>query len=72
MSVRTRVRSSSRSARPRLLGAAAGLAGLVLLSGCASAPSDDGGSATTAAHCARMVTNSGGLEDRSFTHVWPA
>jgi basic membrane protein A len=60
------VRISPRSVRPRLLGAAAGLAGLVLLSACASAPSDDGGAATASAHCARMVTNSGGLEDRSF------
>jgi basic membrane protein A len=59
-------RSWSRAARPRLLGAVAGLAGLALLSACASAPEGDGGPATTAAHCARMVTNSGGLEDRSF------
>jgi basic membrane protein A len=37
----------------------------LLLAGCASAPEGGGGS-SDAAYCARMVTNSGGLEDRSF------
>ena len=44
------------------------LASALLLAGCASAPEEepaaDGGSAPD--YCARMVTNSGGLEDRSF------
>ena len=61
------VASSSRRRRPRLLGVAGGLAGLALLAGCASAPAE-GGAVTDAASesCARMVTNSGGLDDRSF------
>jgi basic membrane protein A len=66
VSVRAVSRWSSRLARPRLLGAVAGLAGLALLSACASAPEGDGGAATESEHCARMVTNSGGLDDRSF------
>lgn len=43
-----------------LLGAA-----VVLLSGCSPAPDSSGGE-PDAEYCARMVTNSGGLEDRSF------
>lgn len=59
---------SSRLRHPRLLGVAGGLAGLALLAGCASAPSEAGpsGSAAAGENCARMVTNSGGLDDRSF------
>jgi basic membrane protein A len=44
-------------------------ASLALLAGCAPAPTDDnggGGNAGDSDYCARMVTNSGGLEDRSF------
>ncbi|KPG87446.1 hypothetical protein AEQ27_02545, partial [Frigoribacterium sp. RIT-PI-h] len=52
---------------PRLLGVAGGLAGLALLAGCASAPAEGGGTTSAAGEdCARMVTNSGGLDDRSF------
>ncbi|HEV7956593.1 MAG TPA: BMP family ABC transporter substrate-binding protein [Marisediminicola sp.] len=46
--------------RPIALAAAS----LVLLSGCATPPADDGSAGTD--FCAVMVTNSGGLEDRSF------
>ena len=60
-------RPSSRLRHPRLLGVAGGLAGLALLAGCASAPAEGGGSTSAAGEdCARMVTNSGGLDDRSF------
>jgi basic membrane protein A len=42
----------------------------LVLAGCAPAPSRDGGSTAEPGaagdYCARMVTNSGGLEDRSF------
>ena len=38
----------------------------VLLAGCASAPAPDVDAPATETSCARMVTNSGGLEDRSF------
>jgi len=39
----------------------------LLLAGCAQAPAEGGGGTDAAgASCARMVTNSGGLEDRSF------
>ncbi len=41
------------------------LASLVILSGCATPP-DDAGDASESNFCAVMVTNSGGLEDRSF------
>ncbi len=41
------------------------VASVALLAGCAPAPSGDGESAGSG-YCARMVTNSGGLEDRSF------
>ncbi|KQW07896.1 hypothetical protein ASC66_02745 [Leifsonia sp. Root4] len=37
----------------------------LLLAGCATAP-DAGGESSASEYCARMVTNSGGLEDRSF------
>jgi basic membrane protein A len=40
-------------------------AALLVLSGCASAPNASSGS-TASSYCARMVTNSGGLQDRSF------
>ena len=43
-----------------------GLVRSSLLAACSAAPSDSGGDATTGEHCARMVTNSGGLDDRSF------
>ncbi|MET0716069.1 MAG: BMP family ABC transporter substrate-binding protein [Mycetocola sp.] len=50
----------------RLTSSLAMLAGAALiLTGCASAP-EAGGESTAAEYCARMVTNSGGLEDRSF------
>ena len=58
-------RASSARRPSRLLGGVVGLSALVLLSACASAPSDDV-AATDSTHCARMVTNSGGLDDRSF------
>jgi len=38
----------------------------LLLAGCAAAPEDGGDGASGTDFCARMVTNSGGLEDRSF------
>ena len=41
-------------------------AALVLLAGCASAPTTPTASGTASAYCARMVTDSGGLDDRSF------
>jgi basic membrane protein A len=45
-------------------------ASVALLAGCAPAPSDNGGGdaggGQGSGYCARMVTNSGGLEDRSF------
>ncbi|MFB2581071.1 BMP family protein [Herbiconiux sp. P15] len=58
--------------RSRLL--AAGIMGgavALVLAGCAPAPSSEGGGGSTSdpgasEYCARMVTNSGGLEDRSF------
>ncbi|WP_166879580.1 BMP family protein [Salinibacterium sp. ZJ450] len=52
------------SARPVILFAASAL----LLAGCAAAPDEGTGTDDTANtdYCARMVTNSGGLEDRSF------
>jgi len=43
------------------------LAAVLLLAGCAPAPS--GGSDGASDFCARMVTNSGGLEDRSFNQA---
>ncbi|MBF4573038.1 BMP family ABC transporter substrate-binding protein [Herbiconiux sp. VKM Ac-1786] len=49
-------------------GVVAGVLALTL-AGCAEAPSSTGGGTSTAAssdYCARMVTNSGGLDDRSF------
>jgi basic membrane protein A len=50
------------AARPVVLIAATA----VLLAGCASAPATPSGKSDAADYCARMVTNSGGLEDRSF------
>ncbi len=41
------------------------LSGALVLVGCAPAP-EGGGDAASSEYCARMVTNSGGLEDRSF------
>lgn len=41
------------------------VAAALVLSGCAPAP-EDTGSADTPDYCARMITNSGGLDDRSF------
>lgn len=52
-----------------VLPAALALASTVLFAGCAPAPTPQTAPAGTAdkpAYCARMVTNSGGLEDRSF------
>ena len=45
---------------------AAIFAAALLLAGCAAAPDDAGTDDSSADFCARMVTNSGGLEDRSF------
>src|SRR5215213_1744203 len=47
-----------------------GIASL-LLAGCAAAPEQSGSStqAGSGDYCARMVTNSGGLEDRSFNQT---
>jgi basic membrane protein A len=47
------------------LGAVAGAA-LLLLAGCAPAPEKPGENGSGEQFCARMVTNSGGLDDRSF------
>ncbi len=50
----------------RLYAPAALIAGAaLLLAGCAQAP-EAGGESTASEYCARMVTNSGGLQDRSF------
>ncbi|PRY68847.1 nucleoside-binding protein [Glaciihabitans tibetensis] len=57
------LRSVSRSSPLRLL--AVGAAAALLLAGCAAAPVEDTDAAASD-FCARMVTNSGGLEDRSF------
>lgn len=46
--------------------AAAVAASVLLLSGCQAAPEASQTTAAGAGYCARMVTNSGGLEDRSF------
>src|SRR5689334_17024863 len=51
--------------RRRAIAAGAVAAASVFLAACASAP-ESGGEATGSEVCARMVTNSGGLEDRSF------
>ncbi|AMB57798.1 BMP family lipoprotein [Microterricola viridarii] len=57
----TPTRSTRRAFTPVVL-----LVGAVLaLAGCASAP-DAGGENAGSEYCARMVTNSGGLQDRSF------
>ncbi|HEY8588444.1 MAG TPA: BMP family ABC transporter substrate-binding protein [Naasia sp.] len=52
------------------LAAAAGVA-VLLLAGCAPAPERTGGATEGESedYCARMVTNSGGLEDRSFNQT---
>jgi len=52
-----------RHRRAAAMGAA--VAASLLLAACASAP-ESGGEASGSEVCARMVTNSGGLEDRSF------
>jgi len=41
-------------------------AAILLLAGCAPAPAKPGGNGAGEQFCARMVTNSGGLNDRSF------
>lgn len=53
------------SSRIRSTAAVIAASGLFALVGCAPAP-DAGGDAASSDYCARMVTNSGGLEDRSF------
>ncbi|PJJ61785.1 BMP family lipoprotein [Compostimonas suwonensis] len=55
------------SPRNRILAAVTTALAALALAGCAPAP-EQGGATTDAAsgYCARMVTNSGGLEDRSF------
>ena len=67
MSARTN-RSSSRLRHPRLLGSVAlSAVALMALAACASAPTSEADPASTdSTHCSRMVTNSGGLDDRSF------
>jgi len=51
----------------RLRTGAISLASALLLAGCAAAPEEPAGAGGAAPeYCARMVTNSGGLEDRSF------
>jgi basic membrane protein A len=61
-------RSPSRLRHPRLLGSVAlSAVALMALAACASAPTSEADPASTdATHCSRMVTNSGGLDDRSF------
>ena len=57
------------AARATTVARAASVLGIatLLLAGCAAAPDKAGSSsAATSDYCARMVTNSGGLEDRSF------
>lgn len=49
----------------RLIPFTVALASVAMLAACAPAPSEDSAS-SDADYCARMVTNSGGLEDRSF------
>jgi basic membrane protein A len=56
-------RSASRSSPLKL--AAVAIASALLVAGCAAAPDEETDTATSD-FCARMVTNSGGLEDRSF------
>jgi len=51
----------------RAIGIAALAAAGLLLAGCAPAPS--GGESAGSGFCARMVTNSGGLDDRSFNQA---
>ncbi|WP_167131271.1 BMP family lipoprotein [Paramicrobacterium chengjingii] len=46
--------------------AALAAASALVLAGCGQAPESDSDDGATADYCARMVTNSGGLEDRSF------
>lgn len=57
------VRNMSKNPLLRLVAVAG--AALMVLSGCAAAP-DQATGPTASAFCARMVTNSGGLHDRSF------
>jgi basic membrane protein A len=57
-------RSPFRSLPLKLAALAVGSA--MLLAGCAEAPDKETDDAATSDFCARMVTNSGGLEDRSF------
>lgn len=45
------------------------VAASVVLAGCASAPESGGGDDAASDSCVRMVTNSGGLEDRSFNQA---
>jgi basic membrane protein A len=52
--------------RIRLIAAVAAAAVTIALAGCAPAPESDSASGSASEYCARMVTNSGGLEDRSF------
>lgn len=42
---------------------------VLVLAGCAPVPTDDGTAGPGSDFCARMVTNSGGLEDRSFNEA---
>ena len=54
------------------IGAVVG-ATILLLAGCAPAPEKPGAGDEGEQFCARMITNSGGLEDRSFNETsWRA
>ncbi|SDS25966.1 BMP family lipoprotein [Microterricola viridarii] len=59
------MKNSARGIRRVIVPAALLASAALLLAGCASAP-EAGGESTASDYCARMVTNSGGLEDRSF------
>lgn len=57
-------------ARPRSLRLAALAAGVAVLAACSTPPpDDDGDTGGDSDLCAQMVTNSGGLEDRSFNQA---
>src|SRR3954463_16365395 len=61
-----RVTSSSARAR-RMTGALCTVTvALLALAGCAAAPQTQSTASATSDYCARMVTNSGGLDDHSF------
>ena len=57
---------SSNRIRRTALAVVTAVAVAVIAAGCASAPESSGTSGAAGGYCARMVTNSGGLNDRSF------